>query len=93
MTYILLISLIFITGVVAIFMMFARQSAIDYFVSLTHFFTLFVLVSHYLELTQRVSFNGSLVIVFGLIFVVSIFTSVVIRFKHYKKTGNSNIEG
>ncbi len=93
MTYILLISLILITSIVSIYMMFARQNAIDYFLSLTHIFTLFVLVTYYIELVHKVSFEGSLITIFGVIFSVAILSAVIIRFKHYQDKGNSNIEG
>ena len=93
MTYVLLISFILITAMVSVYMMFARQNAIDYFVALTHMFSLFVLISYYIELIHKVSFEGSLITVFGIVFSVTIMSAVIIRFKHYQKTGNSNIEG
>lgn len=93
MTYILLISLILITTVVSIFMMFARQNTIDYFVSITHLFTLFVLVGFYIELIKNVSFDGTLITIFGIVFIVVLFSSAIVRFKQYQSSGNSNIEG
>ncbi|PIK14365.1 MAG: hypothetical protein CES88_08440 [Halobacteriovorax sp. JY17] len=93
MTYILLISLILITSIVSIYMMFARQNAIDYFLGLTHIFTLFILVTYYIELVHKVSFEGSLITIFGVIFSVAIPSAVIIRFKYYQDKGNSNIEG
>ncbi|GEM_PF-4665184 len=93
MTYILLISLIFITSAVSIYMMFARQNAVDSFVGLSHMFTLFVLVSHYIELIEKISFEGSLIIIFGVVFVVTALSISIIRFKQYQSSGNSNIEG
>lgn len=93
MTYILLISLILITSVVSMYMMYARQSAVDSFIALTHLFTLFVLVTHYIELIEKISFEGSLIIIFGIIFVVTTLSMSIIRFKQYQSTGNSNIEG
>ncbi len=93
MTYILLISLILISSVVSIYMMYARQNAVDVFVSLSHLFTLFVLVSHYIELIEKISFEGSLTIIFGIVFVIATLCTSIIRFKQYQSSGNSNIEG
>ncbi|OUR92978.1 hypothetical protein A9Q84_20945 [Halobacteriovorax marinus] len=93
MTYISIIMLIMITMIVGIQLMFGRQNAVDFFLSLVSFFSSFVLISYLLEITKKVDFNGSLVIVFGIMFLVILITAVIVRLSSYQARGNSNIEG
>jgi len=93
MTYIAIIVLIMITMVVGIQLMFGRQNAVDFCLSLVSFFSSMFLITYILEITNKVDFNGSLVIVFGIIFFITLVTSITIRMSSYQARGNSNIEG
>lgn len=93
MTYIVIIVLIMITMVVGIQLMFGRQNAIDFFLSLVSFFSSIFLITYILEISNKIDFNGSLIIIFGVIFFIILVTSVIIRMSSYQTRGNSNIEG
>lgn len=93
MTYIILISLIFISFTVGFYLLFARQNAIDSLIGFASLFSTAFLVTYLLELRFSVSFSGSVIIILGFLFFVITLVYSLIRFEAYRANGNSNLEG
>ncbi len=93
MTYIALITFIFITFTIGFYLLFARQNAIDSLLGFINLFSTSFLISYLLELRFSISFSGSLIVVLGFLFFIVILVYSLVRFEAYKTNGNSNIEG
>jgi hypothetical protein len=93
MTFITLISLILITVAVTVYLIVGRQNAVDSLLSISTFFVSLSLISYYIEIKYGVSFEGSLITVFGIMTFIICIVLIFVRQKAYRVRGNSNIEG
>jgi hypothetical protein len=77
----------------SLYLIFGRQNAVDILIGFFNLFLSTFLITLYLELRYKVSFGGSLLIIFGFLYFIVTVSFILIRYESYKKLGNSNLEG
>ena len=93
MTYIALITILLVSLSVALYLLIGRQGTVDSLIAFMNFFVSTVLISYYIELKHSVSFEGSIIAIFGVISLCGSVVFILVRQKSYRTRGNSNIEG
>ena len=74
-------------------MLLGRQNAVDILIGYSNLFISMFLVTYFLELKFAVGFEGSILMLLGIIFFTLASSFIITRFFSYKVKGNSNLEG